>query len=179
MQVLFTSVRGQRLALDCADVVEVLPVVAHRPAGTGPRWLLGLFNLRGALVPLVDLSLILDERAEPLRRGSRIVVLRLGGAFSEGGLFGGAGDPTRALVGLLVPEISGPFTRDFSARGAHEGFTFAGASHLGPTIVDEGEGAAPPVDGAPQLVQLLRCRRLLEGDAALRELPRSAGEWTE
>ncbi|MBI1303838.1 MAG: hypothetical protein GC172_08635 [Phycisphaera sp.] len=177
MQVLFTSVRGQRFALDCADVVEVLPVVAHRSAGTGPRWLLGLFNLRGALVPLVDLSLILEERAEPLRRGSRIVVLRLGGALAEGDLFGGTPDPTRTLVGLLVPEISGPFTRDFAAHGAHEGFTFAGASHLGPTIVDEGEGAAPPVDGAPQMVQLLRCRRLLEGDAALRELPRSAGEW--
>jgi chemotaxis-related protein WspB len=151
MQVLLTIVADRRYALDCADVVEVLPVVEHRPAGTGPAWLLGLINVRGALVPLVDLSVIVDGRRTEPTLGSRIVVLRL-----DGELFSGLA--TR--VGLLAPEIAGPFERDFTAPGAHPGFSFAGASHLGPTIAD-----------AQGMVQLLRCRRLLEGDAALRELP--------
>ena len=60
MQVLFTTVGDRRFALDCAEILEVLPVVSHRPAGTGPAWLLGLFNLRGTLVPLVDLCRIVD-----------------------------------------------------------------------------------------------------------------------
>lgn len=151
MQVLITIVGNRRYALDCADVVEVLPVVEHRAAGTGPAWLLGLINIRGVLLPLVDLSVIVDGAPTQARLGSRIVVLRL-----EGELF----DGLATQVGLLVPEISGPLERDFSAPGAHPGFKFAGASHLGPTIADQSG-----------TVQLLRCRRLLEGDASLREMP--------
>lgn len=151
MQVLVVPIGGRRFAIDCAEIVELLPVVGHRPAGTGPAWLLGLINLRGALVPLVDLSVIVIGSGTTPRLGSRIVVLRL-----EGDLFRNSA----SLVGLLVPEIEGLAERDFDAPGAHPGFAFAGASHLGPTLVD--------ADGP---LQLLRCRRILEGDAALRELP--------
>jgi chemotaxis-related protein WspB len=162
MQVLFTTVGDRRFALDCAEIVEVLPVVSHRPAGTGPKWLLGLFNLRGVLVPLVDLAAIVDGTATPLRMGARIVVMRLDAELFDSTLPDGAAN----RVGLLVPEIAGPFTRDFSQPGAHPGFSFAGAPHLGPTIADDAG-----------LVQLLRCRRILEGDAVLRELPRTAADW--
>lgn len=150
MQVLLTTVANRRFALDCADAVEVLPVVDHRPAGAGPAWLLGLINVRGELLPLVDLSVIVDGHPTELRLASRIVVLRL-----DADLF----DGLARRIGVLVPEVVGPVQRDFAAGGAHPGFNFVGASHLGPTIAD-GEG----------MVQLLRCRRLLEGDAALREL---------
>ena len=149
--VLLVTVGGKRFALDASDVMEVLPVVAHRSAGIGPKWLLGLFNLRGRLLPLVDLSTLVDGSMTDVRLGSRIVVMRL-----EGDLFEGSSRP----IGLLVPEVTDLARRDFSAVGAHEGFAFAGAPHLGPTLVDD-EG----------MLQLLRCRRLLEGDAVLRELP--------
>ncbi|MEY5031036.1 MAG: hypothetical protein RL354_67, partial [Planctomycetota bacterium] len=79
MQVLITIVGNRRYALDCADVVEVLPVVEHRAAGTGPAWLLGLINVRGVLLPLVDLSVIVVGAPTDARLGSRIVVLRLDG----------------------------------------------------------------------------------------------------
>jgi chemotaxis-related protein WspB len=154
MQVLFLMVGGRRFALDCREISEVLPVVDHRPAGTGPKWLLGLFNLHGALVPLVDLSVIVDNTPASLRLGSRIVVLSLEAELFEG---------SATKVGLLVPEVLGLGDRDFSQTGTHEGFSFAGAPHLGPTIAD-----------ANGMVQLLRCRRLLEGDAALRQLPARA-----
>lgn len=154
MHVLLTTVAGRRFAIDCADAVEVLPVVAHRPAGVGPAWLLGLIEVRGELMPLVDLSIIVAGTPTGLRHAARIVVLRM-----DGDLFAGLA----AKVGLLVPEVAGPNELDFGASGAHPGFSFAGASHLGPTISDK--------DG---MVQLLRCRRLIEGDAALRELPGSA-----
>lgn len=154
MQVLFTLVGNRRFALDCADALEVLPVVSHRPAGTGPAWLLGLINVRGELLPLVDLSIIVENKPTELRYAARIVLLRLDGDLFEG---------LATKVGLLVPELSGPFNRDFAGAGAHPGFSFAGASYLGPTIADS--------DG---MVQLLRCRRLLEGDATLRELPLAA-----
>lgn len=153
MQVLFTHIDGRRFAIDCADVAEVLPVVAHRPAGTGPAWLLGLFNLHGALVPLVDLATIVCGRAAEVRLGSRIVVIRAAAGADGGG-----------PVGLLVPDLGGPEQRGFEDPGAHAGFPFAGASHLGPTIAD-----------AAGMVQLIRCNRLLEGDGALRALPAAWG----
>jgi chemotaxis signal transduction protein len=151
MQVLVVPIGGRRYALDCAEVLEVLPVVEHRPALTGPAWLLGLFNLRGRLAPLVDLSTLVAGTPTSVRMASRIVALRL-----ESDLFG----DTPEVVGLLVPEVVGVRACDFDAPGVHPGFSFAGAPHLGPTAVD--------ADGT---LQLLRCRRILEGDAALRELP--------
>ncbi|MFM7051051.1 MAG: chemotaxis protein CheW [Planctomycetota bacterium] len=151
MKVLFTSVGGRRFALDCGEVREVLPVVEHRPALAGPPWLLGLFNLRGRLAPLVDLGVIVEGAPTRVRMASRIVVVEL-----EADLF--SGRPLR--VGILVPEILGLGACDFDGEAAHPGFGFVGASHLGPTTTD--------ADG---MVQLLRCRRILEGDAALRELP--------
>ena len=115
--------------------------------------------LRGQLVDprdvllreLVDLGVIVDGVATPVRMASRIVVVEL-----EADLF--SGRPMQ--IGILVPEILGMSACDFDGEGAHPGFAFAGASHLGPTTVD-----------AEGMVQLLRCRRMLEGDAALRELP--------
>lgn len=163
MQVLLTTIGDRRFALDCAEILEVLPVVAHRAAGTGPKWLLGLMNLRGTLVPLVDLSVIVDGTATPMRLGARIAVMRLEAELFDANLADGAANK----VGLLVPELAGPCARDFAQAGAHPGFAFAGAPHLGPTIADDAG-----------LVQLLRCRRILEGDATLRELSRGAAEWS-
>ena len=159
MQVLFVRVAGRRFALDSSEISEVLPVVEHRSAGTGPSWLLGLINVRGALLPLVDLSVIVASTSTELRLGSRIIVLQLESELLD---FAGA-NASGSKVGLLVPEVLGLGDRDFSQGGAHTGFNFAGAPHLGPTIADNAG-----------FVQLLRCRRILEGDAALRELPRAA-----
>ena len=151
MHVLLTIIGERRFAIDCADIVEVIPAVLHRPAGTGPAWLLGLIDVHAELLPLVDLSTIVDGTRTPILLGTRIVVLRLGGELFEG---------VTGRVGLLVPCVDGPVERDFTQAGAHRGFSFTGATHLGPTIADD-----------VGMVQLLRCQRLLEGDAALRELP--------
>jgi chemotaxis signal transduction protein len=156
MDVLLTTIDGRRFALDCAETVEVLPLVSHRPVGAGPAWLLGLIDVRGELMPLVDLSAIIAGHPTEPRRACRIVVLRI-----EGQLF----EQLSRKVGVLVPELDGPAARDFTGPSAHPGFTFAGASHLGPTIVDEAG-----------MVQLIRCTRILEGDGVLRQLPGPAGD---
>jgi chemotaxis-related protein WspB len=164
VQVLVTTIGARRFALDLAEISEVLPMVSHHATGGGPAWLLGLFNLRGSMIPLVDLSVIVDGTATTPTLGSRIVVLRLEADLFEAALSDGPAN----RVGLLVPEIYGPFSRDFAQGGAHPGFAFAGTSHLGPTIADEAG-----------FLQLLRCRRILEGDASLRELPRHVDVWEQ
>ncbi|MSR41820.1 MAG: chemotaxis protein CheW [Phycisphaerales bacterium] len=142
MQALFIEIEGRRFAISASEILEVLPMVEYRSAQAGPPWLLGLFNRRGALVPLVDLAHLIAGTAASLRMGSRIVVVQL---------------PEGDVLGLLVAEVTGLGDRDFEGAGAHPGFAFGGAAHLGPTIPDAGG-----------TLQLIRCDRLL---ADQRRLP--------
>ncbi|RLS60590.1 MAG: chemotaxis protein CheW [Planctomycetota bacterium] len=142
MQALFIEMEGRRYAIDASEILEVLPMVEYRAAQAGPDWLLGLFNRRGSLVPLIDLSRIVVGSGAALCMGSRIVVVQL----LEGD-----------VLGLLVAEVTGLGNRDFEGAGAHAGFAFGGAAHLGPTIPEEGG-----------TLQLIRCDRLL---ADQRRLP--------
>jgi chemotaxis signal transduction protein len=51
---------GGRFGLDVAMVGEVVPVERAVHAAPTPRGVLGLFNLRGAAVALIDLTVVLD-----------------------------------------------------------------------------------------------------------------------
>ncbi len=142
MQALFLEIEGRRFAIAASEILEVLPMVEFRAAQAGPEWLLGLFNRRGTMVPLVDLAHMVVGTPATLRMGSRIVMVQL---------------PEGDVLGLLVEEVTGLGDRDFDAACAHPGFAFGGAAHLGPTI--------PDADGT---LQLIRCDRLL---ADQRRLP--------
>jgi chemotaxis-related protein WspB len=63
-------------ALDATEIVEILPLVTiievqHRPAGVA-----GLLNHRGALVPVVDLSVLALGRPALPRMSTRIILAR-------------------------------------------------------------------------------------------------------
>ncbi len=145
MQALFLEIEGRRFAIAASEILEVLPMVEYRSAHGGPEWLLGLFNRRGTLVPLVDLAHMIVGTPAKLRMGSRIVMVQL---------------PEGDALGLLVEEVIGLGDRDFDAPCAHPGFGFGGAAHFGPTI--------PDADGT---LQLIRCDRLM---ADQRRLPLDA-----
>lgn len=78
-------------AVSINQINEVLtvPGVTHVP-GSKP-WLLGVANVRGNLLALVDLGGFLEGRRTPLGKRSRVLVARQG----------------NALVGLLVDELYG------------------------------------------------------------------------
>ena len=71
-------VGGQLYALRSEDVLEVirLPAVARVPQG--PPALLGIGNLRGAVLPIADLSRLLGKSAASDRSGARAIVLDVG-----------------------------------------------------------------------------------------------------
>jgi purine-binding chemotaxis protein CheW len=80
---------GHEHALPVEDIVEVLRMVAPTPLPDAPPWMSGVINVRGRVIPLVDLQRRLGgPRLEPEVSTSIIVV--------------GAG---REAAGLMVDEV--------------------------------------------------------------------------
>ncbi|MBS0576797.1 MAG: purine-binding chemotaxis protein CheW [Proteobacteria bacterium] len=73
------AIGGRRLVAGFDEVVEVIrmPVVTHVP-GTQP-WMLGVANVRGTLLPVVDLKQFLEGERTVVYEGQRVMVVRQGG----------------------------------------------------------------------------------------------------
>lgn len=89
---LFLAVAGHRFCLRLDDVERLLPLMLLQPVPEGPDYLMGLMNLRGLPVPVVDLArrLGLPARAgHPLE--APVILAGLGGL----------------RAGLVVDEVRG------------------------------------------------------------------------
>jgi len=86
------SVAGVRVTAAMNEVSEMLPYqdAITRVPGAKP-WMLGLANVRGSLLPVIDLQVYLGAKAVVPSKASRILVLRLRGL----------------VAGLLVPSVQG------------------------------------------------------------------------
>ncbi|MGB5305960.1 MAG: chemotaxis protein CheW [Gammaproteobacteria bacterium] len=77
-----------------AALGEVLEVIDYPEITRVPRtqsWLLGIANMRGSLLPVIDLQSCLHGKTAPLTQKSRVLVIRQNDVFS----------------GLLVDEVLG------------------------------------------------------------------------
>lgn len=85
------SIGDRRLVASMADISEVMhiPKLARVPGAKD--WLMGVANLRGALLPVVNLHGFLRGRSATLERDSRILVI----------------DKDEILSGLAVEEVFG------------------------------------------------------------------------
>lgn len=59
-RLLYLAVAGHRFCLRLADVERLLPLMRVQPVPEGPDYLLGVMNLRGEAVPILDLARRLD-----------------------------------------------------------------------------------------------------------------------
>ncbi|MBV8567623.1 MAG: chemotaxis protein CheW [Methylobacteriaceae bacterium] len=75
-------------ALDCARVVEILPLLAIKKMLQAPPGIAGMLNYHGSLVPIVDLSEVALGRPAEARLSTRIVLARHGEEGREPTLFG-------------------------------------------------------------------------------------------
>ncbi len=62
----FFEIRGQPYGLPATAAREVLPMLEPIPVPAWPDYALGLVNVRGELLPLVDICPLLDRHALPL-----------------------------------------------------------------------------------------------------------------
>lgn len=68
--------QGQELAVPIARVRETIRVPPVTPVFLTPPWLIGIFSLRGEVVPAIDLAPWLGLPASSLGDDSRLLILR-------------------------------------------------------------------------------------------------------
>jgi twitching motility protein PilI len=67
---------GKRLAAGFDEVVEILPMPQVTPVPGAQPWMLGLANIRGNLLPIVDLKQFLEGDRTVLHEGQRVLIVR-------------------------------------------------------------------------------------------------------
>ena len=120
---LLLSVGEQLYALESERVVEVIPRVMLRPVSGAPPHRPGVFNFRGRVVPVVDVSQLIAGRPCTAHLSSRIIMVRHGEANGEPG-----------LLGLLAERVTDTLLKPRSsfqpAEGAAELLPFLGGVAL-------------------------------------------------
>lgn len=66
----------RRLASGFEEVVEILPMPSLTPVPGAQPWMLGVANMRGNLLPVVDLKQFLEGERTVLHEGQRMLVVR-------------------------------------------------------------------------------------------------------
>lgn len=148
MLVVLFQANQQAYALPSIDVLEVIPRIHLRPVHHAPPWLAGLGNLRGAVVPVVDLGARLGDRPASPALSTRIALVRPGGP--------------RPLLGLLAEQMIG--TATLASADARRALAIPGAPFLGEVGLADG-----------RLVQLLRPQHLLTPEVESLLFPEDPG----
>ncbi len=88
-ELVLVSVADNLYAIDIMRVREIRGWTGSTPLPHAPPYVLGIFNLRGATLPIVDLGARLSGRTTTVERSSVIVVVEMG----------------RRMIGLLVDAV--------------------------------------------------------------------------
>ena len=105
------AVGREVLAVTIESVREILEVGRLTPLPRTPAFVRGVMNLRGAVVPVVDLSVRLGHDATVVGRRSCIVVVEVNGSDSHDGSSDECFD-RGLVVGLLVDAVYEVFDTD-------------------------------------------------------------------
>jgi twitching motility protein PilI len=70
---------SHRLASGFDEVVEILPLPPVTPVPGAQPWMLGVANIRGNLLPIVDLKQFLEGERTVLHEGQRVLIVRQSG----------------------------------------------------------------------------------------------------
>ena len=66
----------RRLASMFGEVIEIITLPVTTPVPGGQAWLLGVANIRGTLLPVVDLKLFMEGERTVLHETQRALVIR-------------------------------------------------------------------------------------------------------
>jgi chemotaxis-related protein WspB len=133
MLFLLFKIRDERYCLDASRIIEVVPMVLFKKIPHAPLYLTGLFNYRGTIVPVVDLSALLY--GEPCRQAlsTRIVLVDYRGSARDS-----------HIVGLLAEHVTETISRreeDFQSSGVEvENSRFLGG------VISDDEGMVQKVE---------------------------------
>ena len=125
MLFLLFELGNDRYALDVRQIAEVLPLVGVKQIPLAPEAVNGLFNYRGAPVPVIDLSQLTLGRPAARRLSTRIVLVHYPDETGDTHLLG------------LIAERATQTVRHEPSDFVASGVTSAGPPYLGPVVTDE------------------------------------------
>lgn len=124
MLYLLLQLGSDRYAIAGRDIVEVLPLVALKSLPGAPRGVAGLLDLRGAVVPVIDLSALALGRPAVPRVSTRLLLVNYP--------LPGGGTRLLGLVAERATETMRCAPEDFRPAGIDAGE----ARYLGPVVHD-------------------------------------------
>ena len=130
-----------RYALDAAQVQEILPLVAVKPIPHVPYGVTGVFNYRGAPLPVIDLSALVLGRPAQRRLSTRIIVVHYDNDKAD-----------RRLLGLIAEKAMETVRREPN-EFLSTGVSSDRSAYLGPVASD-----------AQGLLQWVEIRKLLPAE---------------
>lgn len=95
MLILLFYVGDDLYALDSSQVVEVIPRVILRKIHHAPDYVPGLFNYRGAIVPVIDLCHLIQGKPSRSHLSTRIIMVNYL-----------AKDNTKHCIGLMAERVT-------------------------------------------------------------------------
>lgn len=75
MQLLLFELEKQFFAIDSKEVIEIIPFLKLTGIPKAPLYVKGIFNYRGAAVPVIDLSRLIENFDTPNILSSRIILV--------------------------------------------------------------------------------------------------------
>lgn len=141
---LLFRIGADRYALDAADVVEVLGMRAFKQVPGTPPWVAGMFDCRGAAVPVIDLSALAGAGAAARVTSTRLALVR----------YQPAQEPRERLLGLVLEQATETAHYD-PAAFRPLGLETPQARYLGPVLSDA-RGMVQAVEVADLLPEPVR-----------------------
>ena len=115
IQALIFDIDGQLYGINIFTLDEVLPMLEIKPIPKGPEFLEGVINLRGRIVPVVDLRKTLGYSRQAFTRESRILI-----ASFDGRKIGFIVDGARDVLEFGQDQIHPPVVKAGPARFIEE-----------------------------------------------------------
>ncbi len=98
----------ERFGIDSAEVVEILPLVRLSPVQHAPDWVAGLFNYRGAVAPVIDISAMLTGSPARNLLSTRILLVNYPCPCGAGHLLGLAAEQVLETVSCSPADVQPP-----------------------------------------------------------------------
>jgi chemotaxis-related protein WspB len=125
MLMLIFYIGNDRYALDTSHVVEVIPMVLVREVPQAPKYVAGVFNYRGTIVPTIDLCQLIKGSPSRSSLSTRIVMVNYRHA-----------DGSTSLLGLMAERVTDTLNQKDNEL-VESGFQPEEARYLGKMIVDD------------------------------------------
>ncbi|WP_334887558.1 chemotaxis protein CheW [Nostoc sp.] len=136
-------------AIESSHVVEVIPRVTYREVHHVPNYVAGLFNYRGAIVPVIDLCQLIRGKPSQAYLSTRVFIVSYPAQESD----------KLKYVGLMAERVIKTVKKSASEFLA-SGIQTSEAPYLGKMIMDE-SGMIQHID-LERLLSILKQINLLE-----------------